>query len=142
MRILRSRHGLVRNKQIFKQEGQKNDHVVLPTADQTVEPTPLITKQPDKMPPEYENAIKSARRMLKSNPMSHDMLVNKLIERGDKDEVAQYGAENCGADWNEQAAKRANNLLKNEICSVDDLIEQLEYEGFSHDEALFGSENH
>lgn len=50
----------------------------------------------------------------------------------------EYAADNCGADWYEQAAKAAQKYLDYMAFSRSGLIEQLEYEGYTHDEAVYG----
>lgn len=49
------------------------------------------------------------------------------------------GADNCGADWNEQAAKCAKSYLDSMSFSRDELISQLEYEGFTRAQAEYGA---
>lgn len=53
---------------------------------------------------------------------------------------AQYGADNCGADWMEQAVKSAKSYLTYMSFSRSGLIDQLEYEGFTHEQAVYGVE--
>jgi len=53
---------------------------------------------------------------------------------------AQYAADNCGADWMEQAAKSAETYLSLMGFSRAGLITQLEYEGFTHEQAVYGVE--
>lgn len=55
-------------------------------------------------------------------------------------EDAVYAADNCGADWYEQAVKKARSYLEYSPFSRDGLIEQLEYEGFTYDQAVYGAE--
>ena len=51
---------------------------------------------------------------------------------------ATYGADNCGADWNEQAAQTAQDYLDYTSFSRDGLIDQLQFEGFTYDQAVYG----
>ena len=51
---------------------------------------------------------------------------------------AKYAADNCGADWYEQAVKAAKNYLDIMAFSRSGLIEQLEFEGYTHDQAVYG----
>jgi hypothetical protein len=55
-------------------------------------------------------------------------------------EDAIYAADNCGADWFEQAVKAAESYLSFSSFSRDGLIEQLEYDGFTHEQAVHGAE--
>ena len=55
-------------------------------------------------------------------------------------EDAVYAADNCGADWNEQAAEKAKAYLDMMSFSRDGLIEQLEYDGFTNEQAVYGAE--
>jgi len=87
-----------------------------------------------------KNALRSAKAYLETIPFSHDGLVEQLEYEGYSHEEAIYGADNCGADWNEQAAKSAEAYLDMMAFSRDGLIEQLEYEGYSHEQAVYGAE--
>ena len=55
-------------------------------------------------------------------------------------EQATYGADNCGANWNEQAALKAKSYLEFMPFSKEGLIQQLEYEGFTYEQAVYGVE--
>ena len=56
-------------------------------------------------------------------------------------EQAAYGADNCGADWNEQAVEAAENMLKYGHYSYDGLVEALEYDDFIKEQAAHGADN-
>lgn len=71
-------------------------------------------------------------------PFSHDGLVEQLEYEGYPHEDAVYAADNCGANWNEQAAKSAEQYLDTMSFSRSGLIEQLEYEGFTNEQAVYG----
>ena len=87
-----------------------------------------------------KNALKSAKAYIGSMPFSHDGLVKQLEFEGYSHEDAVYGADNCGADWNEQAAKSAEAYLSSMSFSRESLIEQLVYEGFTNEQAVYGAE--
>ena len=87
-----------------------------------------------------QNALNKANSYLKYSAFSYSGLIEQLEYEGYTNEEAQYGADNCGADWNEQAAKKAKSYLKYSAFSRSDLIEQLEYEGFTHEQAEYGVE--
>lgn len=87
-----------------------------------------------------KNALRKAEAYLSTMAFSHDGLVKQLEYEGYSNEDSIYGADNCGADWNEQAAKKAESYLDMTAFSRDGLIEQLEYEGFSHEQALYAAE--
>lgn len=53
---------------------------------------------------------------------------------------ATYAADNCDADWNEQAVKKAKQYLETTAFSRDGLIEQLEFEGYTAEQAAYGAE--
>ena len=57
---------------------------------------------------------------------------------GFSESEAKYGADNCGADWKEQALKKAKSYLNSSAFSYSGLKEQLEYNGFTEDEAQYG----
>jgi hypothetical protein len=71
---------------------------------------------------------------------SYQGLIEQLEYEKFTTEQATYGADNCGADWNEQAAKSAKSYLDYSSFSRDGLIDQLEYEGFTYDQAVYGVE--
>lgn len=69
---------------------------------------------------------------------SYSGLINQLEYEKFTTEEATYGADNCGADWNEQAAIKAKSYLDSSSFSRDGLIKQLEYEGFTNEQAAYG----
>ena len=52
---------------------------------------------------------------------------------------AVYGADNSGADWNEQAAKKAKAYMDYSAFSRGSLIEQLKYDKFTQVQAEYGA---
>ena len=86
------------------------------------------------------NALNSAKSYLDIMAFSYTGLIEQLEYEGYTTEESTYAADNCGADWNEQAAKSAKNYLDIMSFSRDGLIEQLEYEGFTHEQAVYGVE--
>ena len=125
------------------------EQTATPTPLATATPTPVITDSPTpepeeqatKVPSEYENAVRSAERLIKSMPLSRETLIDKLSERGYRSEAVTYAADNSGIDWNEQALKRAQKLLKTKEYSNEELISQLEQEKFTHEEAVYAIDN-
>ncbi len=87
------------------------------------------------------NALKTANRYLDVLPFSYTGLIEQLEYEGYSHEEAVYGADNCGADWYEQALLQAESYLDTMPFSYTGLIEQLEYEGFTHAEAVYGADN-
>lgn len=86
------------------------------------------------------NALASAKNYLSFTSFSYDGLIKQLEYEKFSHEDAVYAADNCGADWNEQAAEKAKAYLDMMSFSRDGLIEQLEYDGFTHDQAVYGAE--
>lgn len=84
------------------------------------------------------NAVKKAQSYLEFSAFSYAGLISQLEYEGYSYEEAKYGADNCGADWNEQAAKKAKSYLEFSSFSKSGLIEQLEFEGFTHSQAEYG----
>ncbi len=72
---------------------------------------------------------------------SYEGLIGQLEYEGYTTEEATYGADNCGADWNEQALLSAQNYLEVSAFSYAGLIEQLEYEKFTTEQATYGADN-
>ena len=87
------------------------------------------------------NALKRAKEYLRFTAFSYSGLIDQLEYEKYSHTEAVYGADNCGADWNEQALKKANSYLSFTAFSYKGLIEQLEYEGFTHKEAEYGADN-
>lgn len=84
------------------------------------------------------NALRSAKSYLNTMPFSYTGLIQQLEYEKYSHDEAVYAADNCGADWNEQAAKSAKSYLKTMPFSRDGLIDQLQYEGFTYDQAVYG----
>lgn len=84
------------------------------------------------------NALQSAKNYLSVIPFSYSGLVEQLEFEGYSYSEATYAADNCGADWYEQAVKKAEDYLEVMAFSRSGLIEQLEFEGFTYDQAVYG----
>lgn len=101
------------------------------------------TKKPettkDSIPLGKKNALKTAENYLSFSAFSKKGLIDQLEFEGYTSEEAKYAADNCGANWNEQAAKKAQSYLDFTSFSKQGLIEQLEFEGFTHDQAVYGA---
>ena len=82
----------------------------------------------------------SAKQYLNVMAFSYSGLIEQLEYEGYSNEEAAYAADNCGANWREQAALSAVQYLRSMAFSKDGLIDQLEYEGFTHEEAVYGAE--
>ncbi len=85
-----------------------------------------------------KNALKKALSYLDVMAFSYSGLIKQLEYEGYSHEEAKYGADNCGADWNEQAALKAQSYLDSMPFSREGLIEQLVYEGFTREQAEYG----
>lgn len=86
-----------------------------------------------------KNAVNKAKDYLRFMAFSEKGLKEQLEFEGYSEEEANYGVENCGADWNEQAAKKAKDYLDYMSFSRSGLIEQLEFEGFTTEQAEYGA---
>lgn len=87
-----------------------------------------------------KNALASANSYLRVFAFSYSGLIEQLEYEGYTTEEATFAADNCGADWFEQAAKSAESYLDAFSFSRSELIDQLEYEGFTHEQAVYGVE--
>jgi hypothetical protein len=85
------------------------------------------------------NALSKAKEYLAFMAFSYSGLIDQLEYEGFTYSEAVYGADNCGADWYEQASLKAADYLDFMAFSRDSLIEQLEYEGFTHEQAVYGA---
>ena len=89
---------------------------------------------------EQTNALTAAKLYLSTMPFSYEGLIDQLEFEGYSYSAAKYGADNCGANWNQQAAKAAKLYLDTMPFSRSELIKQLEYDKFTHEQAVYGVE--
>lgn len=87
---------------------------------------------------EEQNALQTAKDYLDFTSFSRQGLIEQLEYEGYSTEASTYAADNCGADWNEQAAKTAQNYLDYSSFSRQGLLDQLIYEGFTQEQAEYG----
>lgn len=85
-----------------------------------------------------KNALEKALQYLEYTAFSYSGLIEQLEFEGFISSEAQYGADQCGADWNEQAARKAKEYLDYSSFSRDGLIDQLLFEGFTQEQAEYG----
>lgn len=85
-----------------------------------------------------KNALAKAQQYLSIMAFSYSGLVEQLKYEGFSTEEATYGADHCGADWNEQAAKKAQEYIDLMAFSRQGLIDQLKFEGFTQAQAEYG----
>lgn len=105
-------------------------------------PTPVPTPAPSPISTEtvsQKNAVKKAISYLGYSAFSHDGLVAQLEYEQFSHADAVYGADNSGANWNEQAAKKAKSYMGYSAYSRGSLIAQLEYEKFTQAQAEYGA---
>lgn len=86
-----------------------------------------------------KNAVKKAKSYLGYSAFSHDGLVAQLEFEQFSHNDAVYGADNSGANWNEQAAKKAKSYMEYSSFSRGGLITQLKYEKFTQEQAEYGA---
>lgn len=112
---------------------------VIESVEATPEPTPEVTPEPTPtLTLGQINALKKAELYLKMTAFSYSGLIKQLEFEGFTNEEAVYGADSCGADWNEQAARKAEAYLELTAFSKKQLIQQLEFEGFTSEQAEYG----
>ena len=102
-------------------------------------PTPSESSN-DGLSVEQRNALSKASSYLSHSAFSYQGLIEQLEFSGFKHDAAVFAADNCGADWFEQAEKKAESYLKYSSFSRTGLIEQLEYSGFTNEEAVHGAD--
>jgi hypothetical protein len=86
-----------------------------------------------------KNAVQKAKSYLGYTAFSHDGLVAQLEYEQFSHADAVYGADNSGANWNEQASKKAKEYMDYSAFSRGSLIEQLKHEKFTQAEAEYGA---
>ncbi|MBR4545012.1 MAG: Ltp family lipoprotein [Oscillibacter sp.] len=115
-----------------------------PEPEPTPEPEPEPEPEPtptDTMTKGQRNALGAAEAYLRTTAFSYEGLIHQLEYSQYSTEDATYGADNCGADWNEQALKKAKEYLNMMAFSHSGLIHQLEYEKFTSEQAQYGADN-
>ncbi len=88
-----------------------------------------------------QNAVIKAKSYLSFSAFSYEGLISQLEYEKFSHEDAVFGADNCGADWNEQALKKAKDYLSFSAFSYSGLIQQLEFEKFTSEQAKYGADN-
>lgn len=115
-----------------------------PVAEEPVEQEP-VAEEPvtDQYSPTAgeRNALSSAKKYINYSSFSYSGLIEQLEYEGFTESEAAYGADNCGADWYEQALKSAEKYIDYSAFSYSGLIEQLKYEGYTEEEATYGVDN-
>ncbi len=110
------------------------------TETKTTPPAPTPTPTPvSSETVSQKNAVKKAKSYLGYSAFSHDGLVAQLEYEQFSHADAVYGADNSGANWNEQAAKKAKSYMDMSAYSRGSLIEQLKYEKFTQAQAEYGA---
>lgn len=89
------------------------------------------------------DALSQAKNYISFTGFSREGLIKQLEFEGYSQEEATYGADNCGADWNDMAVKKAKSYTSGDYFAYSEngLIKQLEYEGFTPEEASYGAAN-
>ena len=92
-----------------------------------------------KLTKEIYKSLKEAEEKVMA--FSYSGLIGQLEFEGYTNEEAAYGADNCGADWNEQALRKSQSYLDITSFSYTGLVGQLEFDGFTHEQAIYGADN-
>ena len=85
------------------------------------------------------NALAKAKVYLATMPFSYSGLIQQLEFDQFSNADAKYGADNCNANWDEQAAKKAKVYMSTMAFSRGGLINQLEFDGFTTPQAKYGA---
>lgn len=97
------------------------------------------TSKKDSTTKDKSTVISKAKSYINTLSFSRSGLIKQLEFEGYSHDDAVYGADNCGADWNEQAVKKAKSYLRVTTFTHSELVEQLEFEGFTHEQAEYGA---
>jgi TM2 domain-containing membrane protein YozV len=93
----------------------------------------VVTVEPPKpkFTLEQQNAIGKAQDYLSFSGFSRAGLISQLEFEGFATDVATFGVDNAGADWNAEAAEKAKSYLDMSSFSRQGLYDQLEFEKFT-----------
>lgn len=121
-----------------KDEEQSNTNSTTSSSSSTTTPSTSSNASTPSPTTGEKNALRSAREYLSFSAFSYTGLINQLEYEGYSTEEATYAADNCNANWNEQAAKSAKEYLDMSSFSRQELINQLIYEGYTQEQAEYG----
>lgn len=88
-----------------------------------------------------KNVMASAKSHLNYTAFSYEGLIDQLEFEKYSHEDAVWAADNCNADWNEEALEGAMRYIDYKGFSYDGLISQLEFEKFTTEQATYGADN-
>lgn len=86
-----------------------------------------------------QNALRKAQDYIDAMDFSYTGLIKQLEYEGYSHNEAVYGADNCNADWKEEAAGKAKDYMDTMAFSRQGLIDQLLYEGYTQEQAEYGA---
>lgn len=122
------------------------ENTQVPSSTTAAAPTVEVTAEPVSEPTlslttGQKNALSSANDYLSFSAFSYSGLIQQLEFEGFTEEDATYAANNCGADWNEQAVMSAKSYLETSAFSYSGMISQLEFEEYTTEQATYGADN-
>lgn len=121
-----------------KEEEQSNTNSTTSSSSSTTTPSTSSNASTPSPTTGEKNALRTAREYLNFSAFSYTGLIKQLEYEGYSTEEATYAADNCNANWNEQAAKAAKEYLSVMSFSRQELINQLIYEGYTQEQAEYG----
>lgn len=121
-----------------EEEEQSNTNSTTSSSSSTTTPSTSSNASTPSPTTGEKNALRSAREYLSFSAFSYTGLIKQLEYEGYSTEEATYAADNCNANWNEQAAKSAKEYLDMSSFSRQELINQLIYEGYTQEQAEYG----
>ncbi len=86
-----------------------------------------------------KNAVNKAKSYLAYTGFSRDGLVAQLEYDQFSKADAQYGADNAGGNWMNEAAEKAKSYMEYSAFSRGSLIDQLKYDKFTQEQAEHGA---
>lgn len=90
---------------------------------------------------EQKNAMATAKSYLNYSAFSHLSLVDQLEYEKYPSDIAVWAADNCNADWNQEALEAAISYVDYSGFSYNGLLDQLQHEGFTEEQAKYGADN-
>lgn len=121
-----------------EEEEQSNTNLTTSSSSSTTTPSTNSNASTPSPTTGEKNALRTAREYLNISAFSYTGLIHQLEYEGYSTEEATYAADNCNANWNEQAAKSAKEYLDISSFSRQGLIDQLIYEGYTQEQAEYG----
>ena len=118
------------------------EDIIMDVSEKPYEPEPEPEEESElEMTENQAAALDKAISYVNTISYSYNRLMKQLVQDGFSLEDSMFAADNCGADWDEQAAWRVATYFTFTGFSYGMVVEQLIYDGFTEEQAYFAADN-